>query len=208
MSPTLHHLYRILQYQVEISTRALQYSVIAITIRVMPALQHYFEAERLRRGWSMREAAKHCQISVSKAYAIANGDDNVELDTFKNIATAFRMSPAELHIAIGEGPAGESPKRAPLFALIREVPDDKLETVDLVVRPFAVVPPTSRVAKSRKDTQAKRLEKARQRMDAEIEHTDGEGPNSMLRAWSHAHYATLKNALDSLVGSVASPVPA
>jgi transcriptional regulator with XRE-family HTH domain len=102
----------------------------------VPALQNFFDAERQRRHWSMRETAKKCGISISKAYAIANGDDNVEFDTFENIATAFDMTPAELAVAIGKGPANADPVRAVAEATLRRVPTEHLETVDLVLRTF------------------------------------------------------------------------
>jgi transcriptional regulator with XRE-family HTH domain len=71
------------------------------------ALQHFFEAERLRRGWSVREIARRSNISASKAYAIINGDDNVEMETFENIAAAFDMTPAGLAGVIGKGDSHE-----------------------------------------------------------------------------------------------------
>lgn len=106
----------------------------------MAALQHFFDAERTRRGWSMREAAKRSKISPSKAYAIANGDDNVEFETFENIAAAFSMSPAELAVAIGKGAAGDDPRRVPIHAALRDVPDEQLATVELMIRSLAVQP--------------------------------------------------------------------
>src|SRR2546423_375070 len=71
--------------QVEISTHLLQNPAHGLRIDPMSALQQFFDAERTRRGWSMRETAKRSQISLSKAYAIVNGDDNVEFETFENI---------------------------------------------------------------------------------------------------------------------------
>lgn len=92
----------------------------------MPALQQYFDAERQRRGWSMRETAKRSLMSVSKAYAIANGDDNVEFDTFENIASAFDMTPAELAVAIGKGAADADPDDVEIMALSRQLaPEQK-----------------------------------------------------------------------------------
>src|SRR5256885_1021344 len=91
----------------------------------MPALQQFFEAERLRQGWSMREAARRCNISTSKAYAIANGDDNVEFETFENIAGAFKMSPAELAVAIGKGPPHEDPELVIQQSLLRQAAPEK-----------------------------------------------------------------------------------
>lgn len=106
----------------------------------MAALQHFFDAERTRRGWSMREAAKRSKISPSKAYAIANGDDNVEFETFENIAAAFSMSPAELAVAIGKGAVNDDPRRVPIHAALRNVPDEQLATVELMIRSLAVQP--------------------------------------------------------------------
>lgn len=123
----------------------------------MPALQHFFDEERTRRGWSMREAAKRCQISTSKAYAITNGDDNVETETFENIATAFNMTAAELMTAIGKGRSEDAPERVRLHALVRQVPIEQVDTVDRVVRSFAIQPaqpPTRRADPSSKRRQA------------------------------------------------------
>lgn len=103
----------------------------------MTALQHFFDAERLRRGWSMQEIAKRTQMSRSKAYAIVNGDDNVEFETFENIASAFSMSPAELAVAIGKGAASDDPKRVPIHAALRQVPDEQLATVEMMIRGLA-----------------------------------------------------------------------
>jgi transcriptional regulator with XRE-family HTH domain len=100
----------------------------------VPALQNFFDAERKRRGWSMRQLATLSKISLSKAYAIANGDDNVEFETFENIASAFDMSPAELATAIGKGPAPVDAKLAPIHAVLRTVPAEKLNTVELMLR--------------------------------------------------------------------------
>lgn len=103
----------------------------------MPALQRYFDAERQRRGWSVREVADRSHISLSKAYAIIKGDDNVETETFENIAVAFGMTPAELFAALGKGTADEHPQRITVQALLRDVPDDDLGTVERIVRTFA-----------------------------------------------------------------------
>src|SRR5258708_28199077 len=84
----------------------------------------------------MRELAKRAQISLSKAYAISNGDDNVEFETFENIATAFHMSRAELAVAIGKGPAAENPERVALHAMVRDVADADVSIVERWLRPF------------------------------------------------------------------------
>lgn len=107
----------------------------------------------------MRDTAKRSKMSLSKAYAIVNGDDNVEFETFENIATAFSMSPAELAVAIGKGTASDDPKRVPIHAALREVPDEQLATVELMIRGLAIQP-TQR-AKGRTDRAAKSLRQRR-----------------------------------------------
>lgn len=119
----------------------------------MPALQRFFEAERQRQGWSVRQAAKHCRISVSKAYAIEAGDDNVEFDTFENIAGAFGMSPAELAIAIGKGPANDDPKRAQLQALARNVADEHVGAAELMLRGLTAAEASVSIPSAKKRTE-------------------------------------------------------
>lgn len=117
----------------------------------MSALQYFFNAERLRRGWSVREAAERAQISVSKAYAIVNGDDNVEFETFENIASAFDMTPADLATVIGKGSPEADPQLAHVQALLRQVPDEHLSTIEMILRPFMRVKPhPDRSAKPRR----------------------------------------------------------
>lgn len=106
----------------------------------MSALQHFFDAERLRRGWSMREIANRSRMSLSKAYAIVNGDDNVEFETFENIATAFAMTPADLAIAIGKGSPEHSPDEVEMLAIYRQVPTDQRPFVQAALRGLAVQP--------------------------------------------------------------------
>lgn len=91
----------------------------------MPALQHFFDAERQRRGWSMKEAAERSRISLSKAYAITNGDDNVEFQTFENIAAAFGMTPADLAVVIGKGSADHDPDETHVLVTFRQIPEHK-----------------------------------------------------------------------------------
>lgn len=107
----------------------------------MPALQQYLNAEIDRRGWSVREFARRAKISLSNAYLIVrDGEDNVRRDTFENIASALFMSPAELAVAIGKGAATDDPKRVLIHAALRQVPDDQLETVELMIRGLAIQP--------------------------------------------------------------------
>ncbi len=111
------------------------------------ALQNFFRDERRRRGWSVRDAAARAKISPSKAYAIENGDDNVEFETFENIATAFGLTPAELATAIGKGKPDHDPDEASLLAAYRQVPHEKRPAAHdmlhgLVVRP--ITPPRRR----------------------------------------------------------------
>lgn len=112
----------------------------------MPALQHFFDAERQRRGWSVREAADRCRISVSKAYAIVNGDDNVELETFENIASAFDMTPADLAIAMGKGSPDHDPDEVEMLVVYRQVPAEQRPFIQRALRgliePAVPVPPT------------------------------------------------------------------
>lgn len=143
----------------------------------MPALQRFFEAERLRRGWSIRDTAKHCKISPSKAYAIRDGDDNVEFETFENIATAFSMSPAELATAIGKGPVTDDPELAPIHARLREVPRESLGLVDRLI---ATLVPSTR-AKS--DSGASARNRQHQRSTASSPPT--EGVNTVLEVRKH-----------------------
>lgn len=105
----------------------------------------------------MREIADRARISPSKAYAITNGDDNVEFETFEAIADAFGMSPAELATAIGKGPAGDDPELAPMHARLRQVPKDQRTVVDRLIATF--IPPTR--AKSHPATDTKRSQRDR-----------------------------------------------
>lgn len=102
----------------------------------VPALQFFFDAERRKRGWSMRDLAEKSQISISKAYAIANGDDNVEFETFENIAAAFNLSPAELAAAIGKGP-GDKPAVLTLISRLRGLPDHDLAFLERLLSGFS-----------------------------------------------------------------------
>lgn len=99
----------------------------------MPALQQFFKDERLRRGWSVREAAQRSQISPSKAYAIENGDDNVEFETFENIATAFDLTPAELAVAIGKGTPALNPDEARWVSYYRRIPVEQRPFIEKAV---------------------------------------------------------------------------
>src|SRR5436309_734111 len=97
------------------------------------ALQHFYDAERQRRGWSVRKTAHETKMSVSKAYAILNGEDNVEFETFENIATAFNMTPAELATAIGKGRPVDDPTEVEVLARYRAVPaEKKLAAIDML----------------------------------------------------------------------------
>lgn len=141
----------------------------------MPALQHFFDAERLRRGWSMRDAAKRCKISLSKAYAIVNGDDNVEFDTFENIAAAFGLTPAELAVAIGKGSPEDDPAEARVIALYRQIAAEKRETAADLLSALAA-PPARPRAKSRVDASAKRLERRRRELQTGVDQTPDHEP--------------------------------
>lgn len=124
----------------------------------MPALANFLRNELPRRGWTIPEWAPRADLSVSAAYLIIrDGKDNVRQDTLDNIAASFNMAPAELLVAIGKGAADDSPARAPLVALLRQVPDADLGTVDRVVRPFAVAPTQQRTNR-RADPSSKRRE--------------------------------------------------
>jgi transcriptional regulator with XRE-family HTH domain len=129
----------------------------------VPALQNFFRDERIRRGWSVRDAAQRSKISPSKAYAIENGDDNVEFETFENIATAFNMTPAELATAIGKGTPEDDPAHAEVVALYRAVPAEKKPAAIDMLRGLTVEPARQR-AKSRTDGTAKRLEQRRREL--------------------------------------------
>lgn len=130
----------------------------------MPALQHFFDAERQRRGWSMREIANRTKMSRSKAYAIVNGDDNVEFETFENIATAFDMTPAELATAIGKGAPQDNPAHALGVALFRAVPVEKQPAAIDMLRGLTTVEPTRPRSKSRVGGPAKRLTTSRREL--------------------------------------------
>jgi len=117
----------------------------------MSALQYFFDAERLRRGWSVREAADRSQISLSKAYAIIRGDDNVEFETFESIAAAFGMTPAELATAIGKGNHGDDPDEVRMIAAYRLVPTEKrLTALDILQALTRVKPRPGDSAKPRR----------------------------------------------------------
>ncbi len=109
----------------------------------VPALQRYLKAEIERRGWSMEQFADRAQLSLSNAYLIVrDGKDNVRQNTFDSIAAALGMTPAELASAIGKGAPEEHPQRITILALLRDVPDDDLSTVDRIVRTFTRVNPS------------------------------------------------------------------
>lgn len=111
------------------------------TVENVPALQHFLEGERLRRGWSMDEFASRAKISLSNAYLILrDGKDNVRQHTLENLAGAYGLTPAELMIAIGKGTLADDPKRTPLYALVRQVPDDALETAGKVIQALTAPP--------------------------------------------------------------------
>jgi transcriptional regulator with XRE-family HTH domain len=135
----------------------------ALTMGDVSALQHFFDAERQRRGWSVREAAKRSQISLSKAYAIVNGDDNVEFETFENIATAFNMTPAELATAIGKGAPQDDPAHALGAALFRAVPIERQPAAIDMLRGLQVQP-TRTPRKSLVDGAGKRREASRREL--------------------------------------------
>lgn len=128
----------------------------------MPALQHFFDAERRRRGWSMRDLAEKAQISPSKAYAIANGDDNVEFETFENIATAFNMSPAELATVIGKGPASADPFEIETLAILRQTEPEVRPTIQQMIR--GLVEPTLGPTNRRIQDTTKRAEGERRKL--------------------------------------------
>lgn len=88
-------------------------------------MQHFFESERLRRGWSVKELADRSKISLSKAYQIRGGEDNVEFETFENIAAAFSLTPAELATVIGKGRADDDPDTIEAMAIYRQVASEK-----------------------------------------------------------------------------------
>lgn len=91
----------------------------------MTALQQFFESERLHRGWSMKEIADKSKISLSKAYQIRDGEDNVEFETFENIASAFGMTPAELATVIGKGRTEDDPETIEAMAIFRRIAAEK-----------------------------------------------------------------------------------
>jgi len=109
----------------------------------VPALQRYLSAEIEQRGWSVEQFAARAQLSLSNAYLIVrDGKDNVRQNTFDNIAAAFGMTPAELASVIGKGAPEEHPQRITVQALLRDVPDDDLSTVERIVRTFTRVRPS------------------------------------------------------------------
>ena len=118
----------------------------------VPALQRYLSAEIEQRGWSVEQFAARAQLSLSNAYLIVrDGKDNVRQNTFDNIAAAFGMTPAELASAIGKGAPEEHPQRITVQALLRDVPDDDLSTVERIVRTFTRVRPSpDHAAKARR----------------------------------------------------------
>lgn len=152
----------------------------------MPALQQFFDAERQRRGWSMRETAKRSLMSVSKAYAIANGDDNVEFETFENIAAAFGMAPAELAVAIGKGAADANPDDVEIMALSRQVaPELKTAAKDMLrvlASSFTRPPSNGRrdATANRRRAEAARIESAHKNDGYDGDSKDLAGPYRLL----------------------------
>jgi transcriptional regulator with XRE-family HTH domain len=106
----------------------------------VPALQNFFRDERQRRSWSIRDASTHCRMSLSRVYGLENGDDNVEFETFENIASAFGMTPAELAVAIGKGRPDDDPDEARLLAAYRQMPQEHRPTVIQMLHSLAVQP--------------------------------------------------------------------
>lgn len=129
----------------------------------------------------MRETAKRAKISVSKAYAIVNGDNNVEFDTFENIATAFSMSPAELAVAIGKGRPDDDPELAPIHARLRQIPRENLGMVERLIATF--VPPTN--AKTHPSLHAKTSRAKRIAASEPDEHGPDNSP-TLRWPWSQA----------------------
>lgn len=127
----------------------------------------------------MRDAAKRSNISLSKAYAIVNGDDNVEFETFENIATAFGLTPAELAIAIGKGSAEHDPAEARVVALYRQVPADKRPAAEDMLHGLAVQP-TRPPANRRRDGLANRLKQRVHDLTTGTEHGDDPGNNPRI----------------------------
>lgn len=127
----------------------------------MPALSNFLKDELARRGWEIPdfiEAAKRIGpgLSQSNGYLIIrDGKDNVRQDTFDLIAATLSMSPAELATAIGKGPATDDPKRAPIHAAVREVPEESLSTLDKIIRSLAVKSVKART-NGRRDASANR----------------------------------------------------
>lgn len=103
----------------------------------------------------MREIAERTKMSKSKAYAIVNGDDNVEFETFENIATAFNMTPAELATMIGKGSPADDPAEAEVLARYRAVPPEKKPAAMDMLLGLAVQP-TEHRGKAGRDDNTKR----------------------------------------------------
>lgn len=130
----------------------------------MPALQHFLSAEIPKRNWSMEEFARRAQLSLSNAYLIVrDGKDNVRRQTFDNIAAALGMTPAELDTAIGKGPVTADPKRVPIHAILREVPEEDLGQVDRVIRTFVRLAASGRRDAASKRGKARQVELERDR---------------------------------------------
>lgn len=155
----------------------------AVSILCVPALQNYFTAERLRRGWTMRQAAQRSQISLSKAYAIANGEDNVEFETFENIASAFGLTPAELAVAIGKGSPEDDPTEVHLLATYRQVPDERRSAVLDMVRGLAVQPIRPPRPNRRRQAEANTRRVARIEKERDLAHGDETAPGDALAPW-------------------------
>lgn len=69
----------------------------------------WFRAEIDQRGWSLRETAKHAELSPSTLSDLLTIGEQPSLETCKGLAIAFDVSPIFVLELAGQLPRGEKP---------------------------------------------------------------------------------------------------
>jgi hypothetical protein len=161
----------------------------------VPALQNFLRDELLRRDWSIEEFSRRALFSTSLGYQIVrDGKDNVRQDTFEGIATALSMTPAELMVTIGKGGIGDDPKRTPLYAFVRQIPDADLETAGRVIQAFT----TARTANGQHADSDNRQPGRRRPLKAVPPITDETSGDGRIPTWKRSVKHHAANALAAL----------
>ena len=146
----------------------------------------FLRNELNRRDWSPEEFARRCvpPVSTTLVYQIMNGQDNVRRSTFGGIAWALGMTPAELHVAIGDGPPGEDPRRVALQALLRQASDETLNEIESFAR-WKVQPTQQRRSSGRRDASSSRDKAKRREIEQPTEpHANSGGGESVAPCYS------------------------